>query len=76
MPPGAVVPLRGRIVQFSEGFIADAARVLPELVSCAGVLELSRRGALFSPATAKLVETLLKHQGAWDRLLAPYLVPA
>jgi len=59
LPPGGVVPLRGRIVQFSEEFIADAAKVLPELGACAGVLELSRRGALFSSATANLVGPML-----------------
>ena len=45
---GTCVPLRGRIVQFTEEFIADATKALPELAACAGILELSRRGALFS----------------------------
>ena len=60
LPAGTVVPLRGRIVQFSEEFIADAGKVLPEFAACAEVLELSRRGALFSPATTELVGPLLE----------------
>jgi len=60
VPPGTFVPLRGRIVQFSEKFIADAAAALPELAACAGVLELSRRGVLFTPATAAVVGPLLE----------------
>ena len=59
VPPGTCVPLRGRIVQFSEEFMAQATRVLPELAACAGVLELSRRGALFSRATAALIGPML-----------------
>lgn len=54
VPAGSCVPLRGRVVQFSEEFIADATAALPELAACAGILELSRRGALFSTATAEL----------------------
>ena len=60
IPAGTCVPLRCRIVQFSQEFIADATRVLPELSASAGVLELSRRGALFSPATAALVGPMLE----------------
>jgi AraC-like DNA-binding protein len=59
VPAGTCVPLRGRVVQFSEQFLADATTALPELAACAGVLEVSRRGALFSPATAELVGPLL-----------------
>src|ERR1700688_677294 len=33
IPMGSSVPLRCRIVQFSESFIGDAMRVLPELVA-------------------------------------------
>ena len=33
MPPGDEVPLRGRVVQFTEDFIADAMRRLPELAA-------------------------------------------
>ena len=60
VPEGQSVPLRSRIVQFSEAFIGDAMRALPELSALAGVLEVSRRGALFSPATAALVAPLLE----------------
>lgn len=60
VPAGTVVPLRGRIVQFSEQFVSDAMRVFPELSACAGVLKLSRRGALFPPATAELAGPVLK----------------
>ena len=56
---GTHIPLRGRIVQFSEEFVAEATRVLPELAACAGALELSRSGALFSRATAELVRPML-----------------
>jgi AraC-like DNA-binding protein len=59
VPDGVVVPLRGRVVQFSENFIPDACALLPELSACDEVLELSRRGALFSPATAELAAPLL-----------------
>jgi AraC-like DNA-binding protein len=57
--PGTQVPLRGRIVQFSEAFVAQASEVLPEFSACAGVLEVSRRGALFPAATAELVGPML-----------------
>lgn len=53
VPAGTSVPLRGRVVQFSQEFIADATTALPELAGCETILELSRRGALFSTATAK-----------------------
>ncbi|TGQ34699.1 MULTISPECIES: AraC family transcriptional regulator [unclassified Mesorhizobium] len=59
VPAGSCVPLRGRVVQFSEEFIADATAALPELAACAGILELSRRGALFSTATAELAGPVL-----------------
>jgi AraC-like DNA-binding protein len=59
VPAGTCVPLRGRIVQFSEDFIADATSALPELATCASILELSRRGALFSAATAALAGPVL-----------------
>ncbi len=54
------VPLRSRVVQFSAAFIADASRVLPELGACAGLLDLSRSGALFPEATARRVAPLLE----------------
>ncbi len=67
IPAGTCVPLRGRVVQFTEGFIAAAVKTFPELDSCSPILELSRRGALFSAATATrvgpILEELVKAQG-------------
>ncbi len=59
VPAGERVPLRGRIVQFSEAFIADVAVLLPEFSCAMPVLELSRRGALFPQATAAQIEPML-----------------
>jgi AraC-like DNA-binding protein len=56
--PGTDVPLRGRVLQFSESFINDATRLLPELSSFAATLELSRRGALFAAQTSERVGPL------------------
>ena len=58
--PGCSVPLRGRILQFNEQFIRDAAQVLPELSSFLPMLEQSRRGVLFSPETAAVVGPMIK----------------
>ena len=58
--PGATVPLRGRVLQFDESFIRDAARLLPELSAFLPVLELSRRGVLFPPATAAAVGPMVQ----------------
>ena len=60
IPAGTSVPLRCRILQFSEQFIRDAAGVLPELSSFLPVLELSRRGVLFTPETAAIVGPMIK----------------
>ena len=59
LPAGAEVPLRGRVLQFSEPFIRDASRLLPELACVQPVLELSRRGALFPPETAARVGPMM-----------------
>ena len=59
VPDGVVVPLRGRVVQFSESFIPEAKALLPELSACEDLLEFSRRGALFGPATTALAAPLL-----------------
>lgn len=56
---GESVPLRGRVLQFTEDFIGDAMELLPELAACEGLLETSRRGALFSPATAEAAAPML-----------------
>lgn len=53
------VPLRSRVLQFTAEFIADAMALFPELGACADLLEVSRRGALFSPATAVAAAPLL-----------------
>ena len=67
LPEGVVVPLRCRIVQFSEDFIGNAMKVLPELGAFGHVLEQSRHGALFSPKTAAEIaptlEELIDAQG-------------
>lgn len=59
VPAGAEVPLRGRVLQFSEQFIRDATQLLPELASFVGVLELSRRGLLFPAETARRVGPMM-----------------
>jgi AraC-like DNA-binding protein len=59
LPAGTGVPLRSRILQFSEQFVRDATALLPELSSFLPVLELSRRGALFAPETAARVGPML-----------------
>lgn len=56
---GESVPLRGRVLQFTEEFIGDAMALLPELAACQAMLEASRRGVLFSAATADLAGPLL-----------------
>lgn len=61
--PQTCIPLRTRVVQFTEPFIADVRRVLPELRACAPVLEKSRGGVLFSEATASEVGPMLERLG-------------
>lgn len=56
---GETVPLRCRVLQFTEDFIADAMALFPELAACRPMLEQSRRGALFTPATAELAGPLM-----------------
>jgi AraC-like DNA-binding protein len=58
--PDVQIPLRGRVVQFSETFIADVMKMFPELTAFKPVLELSRKGALFSKTTASLIGQLLE----------------
>lgn len=59
VPAGTCLPLRCRVLQFSEGFIADAAKAFPELEACAALFEQSRRGALFASRTARHVGPML-----------------
>lgn len=58
--PGADVPLRSRVVQFSETFISEAMALLPELGCLDDLLERTRSGVLFAPATAEAVGPMLK----------------
>src|SRR3954468_19184244 len=44
VPQGCRIPLRGRIIQFGECFIADAMKVMPELAALGPLMESSRRG--------------------------------
>ena len=59
LPEGSSVPLRCRIVQFSECFMDDAAKILPELGCLAPLLEASRRGVLFENETSRQVSPLM-----------------
>lgn len=65
--PGESVPLRCRIVQFSEFFIGDAAKVLPELAALGPILESARRGVLFPAETSReawpLMEEIMTAKG-------------
>jgi AraC-like DNA-binding protein len=60
VPPDVHVPLRTRVVQFSEPFITEAMKLLPELASAKDMLERSRSGVLFTPRTAEIVGPMLK----------------
>lgn len=67
LPDGVTIPLRGRIIQFSEEFIGGAMKVLPELAGLDGLLESSRRGALFADHTSRklapFMEEAMEAQG-------------
>ncbi len=58
--PGTSVPLRSRVVQFPAGFMMGATEVFPELAVFRPVLELSRRGVLFSLRAASTVAPMLE----------------
>lgn len=60
IPPGTSVPLRCRIVQFTEQFIAGMQAALPEIGALQPLLEQSRRGVLFSADTSRQVAPLLR----------------
>jgi len=60
IPKGTNVPLRCRIVQFTEQFIATLQNTLPELAALQSLLERSRRGVLFPSETSRQVAPLLK----------------
>lgn len=53
------VSLRSRVVQFPEGLLDGAAQVFPEFAALQPLLELSRRGAVFSDAASAQAEPLL-----------------
>ncbi|TKT74617.1 AraC family transcriptional regulator [Aquamicrobium sp. LC103] len=67
VPEGSSVPLRGRIIQFSECFIDDAMKALPELAALGPLLQSARRGVLFSEETGReiwpLMAALMEAQG-------------
>lgn len=60
LPQGATVPLRGRIIQFSECFISDAINVMPELCALTPLMEKARRGVLFPREVAEEVAPLMR----------------
>jgi AraC-like DNA-binding protein len=67
IPEDMSVPLRCRIIQFSEEFISGAIKAFPELTALVPVLESSRRGVLFSEETSRqlapLMEEMMGAQG-------------
>lgn len=60
IPKETTVPLRCRIVQFTEQFIAGMQAALPELAALQPLLERSRRGVLFSSQTSRQVAPLMQ----------------
>src|SRR3954468_11627114 len=60
VPEDAIVPLRCRIIQFSENFISGAMAALPELAVLTPVLESSRRGVLFSNGISREISPLME----------------
>ncbi len=61
IPKGTTVPLRCRIVQFTEQFIDGMQAALPELAALQPLLEKSRRGVLFSHETSRQVAPLMRN---------------
>jgi AraC-like DNA-binding protein len=60
LPKDCTIPLRGRIIQFTEPFITDAMKALPELAALGPLLESSRRGVLFSRETSRQLVPLME----------------
>jgi AraC-like DNA-binding protein len=60
LPPEVSIPLRGRIIQFSEEFIGETVKLMPELSSLGALLESSRRGVLFAGSTSKELAALME----------------
>jgi len=67
IPKDTSVPLRCRIIQFSEEFIGGALKIFPELTALTPVLEASRRGLLFSEEVSRKIapymEEMMQAQG-------------
>jgi AraC-like DNA-binding protein len=55
MPDGMSVPLRSRVMQFTQTFIDGAFESFPELGDAQGLFERSRAGVLFSTETSDRV---------------------
>lgn len=60
IPKETSVPLRCRVVQFTEPFIAGIQSALPELAALQALFERSRRGVLFSDETSRQVAPLME----------------
>jgi len=60
IPADTSVPLRCRIIQFSEEFIGGVMGVFPELAALGPLLESSRRGLRFTAETSRLVAPVME----------------
>lgn len=60
VPHGQSIPLRCRIIQFGEDFIAGAMAAFPELGTIEPLLESSRRGVLFGSETSDRVRSMME----------------
>lgn len=58
--PDSRIPLRGRVLQFTEQFVRDTTALLPELASFEPLLKLSRRGTQFTNETSARVGPMLE----------------
>ena len=58
--PDVTVPLRNRVLQFTDGVIRGIMEVMPELQRLSDLLDRSRTGILFSGATEEEVNPLLE----------------
>lgn len=57
--PAEDVPVRSRVVQFTEAFVVDAMELMPELAAFRDTMERSRRGLLFGADTAARVAPVM-----------------
>ncbi|MDY0749131.1 AraC family transcriptional regulator [Paucibacter sp. R3-3] len=60
LAPDSRIPLRGRVLQFTEKFVHDTTALLPELACFEPLLKLSQRGALFTNVTSARVGPMLE----------------